>query len=388
MNAQEIQDTYIAPTYGSRGLTITKGQGIYLYDDQGNKYIDCMSNFGVNILGHNVKKINEAVNKQMQNLTNLHGSFVNDQRSLFAQKLVEIAPGNLSKVFFCNSGAEAIEAAIKFAVLTTGKHEFISAKMGYHGKTTGALGLTNTLPKYKKPFNEVLINAKSFSYNDIESLKEAITDNTAAIFLEVIQGESGIRLGQKEFFKSVQKLCNEKNILLIIDEIQTGMGRTGKLFATEHFDIQPDMITLAKGICAGIPAGALLINDKVSDKLYNGCHTNTFGGNPLISASGIATLDYIEQNNLLQNATEVGQYFIDELKKIDSELIREIRGMGLMIAIELKTKCSKYAKMLQEKGLLVIPTGATVLRFLPPIIFSKENVDETTKIINSVLKAN
>ena len=257
--------------------------------------------------------------------------------------------------------------------------------MGYHGKTTGALGLTNTLPKYKKPFNEVLINSKSFSYNDIESLKEAITDETAAIFLEVIQGESGIKLGDKEFLKTVQKLCNEKNILFIVDEIQTGMGRTGKLFATEHFDIQPDMITLAKGICAGIPAGALLINDKVSDKLYNGCHTNTFGGNPLISAAGIATLDYIEQNNLLDNASVVGQYFIDELKEIESPLIREVRGLGLMIAVELKTKCSKYAKMLQEKGLLVIPTGATVLRFLPPITFSKENVDESIEILMTVL---
>ena len=385
MNSQELQDKYIAPTYGSRGLTIIKGQGIYLYDDQGNKYIDCMSNFGVNILGHNVKEINETVNTQMQNLTNLHGSFANDKRSEFAKKLVELAPENLNKVFFCNSGAEAIEAAIKFAILTTGKSEFLSAKMGYHGKTTGALGLTNTLPKYKKPFNEVLINSKSFSYNDIESLKEAITDETAAIFLEVIQGESGIKLGDKEFLKTVQKLCNEKNILFIVDEIQTGMGRTGKLFATEHFDIQPDMITLAKGICAGIPAGALLINDKVSDKLYNGCHTNTFGGNPLISAAGIATLDYIEQNNLLDNASVVGQYFIDELKEIESPLIREVRGLGLMIAVELKTKCSKYAKMLQEKGLLVIPTGATVLRFLPPITFSKENVDESIEILMTVL---
>lgn len=385
MDYVKMQNDFIAPTYGSRGLTITKGGGVYLYDDNNKKYLDCMSNFGVNILGHNNEKINQAINEQLQKLTNLHGSFINDQRNLFAKKLVEISPENLTKVFFCNSGTEAIEAAIKFAVLTTKKTEFVSAKMGYHGKTTGSLSLTHTLPKYQIPFKEILLKSKSFSYNNIESFTETINENTAAVFLEIIQGESGVRLGEKEFFKKVQKICNEKNTLLIIDEIQTGMGRTGKIFATDFFNLKPDMITLAKGICAGMPAGAVLISDKVSEHLYSGCHTNTFGGNPLISAGGLATIDYIEKNNLLENATQVGDYFISELKKIDSTLIREVRGLGLMIAIELKVKSSNHAKLMQDNGLLVIPTGSTVLRLLPPIIFSKENVDEAIKIIKNSL---
>ena len=378
-NFEELHEQYIAPTYGSRELTIVKGEGVYLYDNDGKKYIDCMSNFGVNILGHNNQEINEAIQNQLLKLSNLHGSFVNDQRSIFAKKLVEAPPG-LSKVFFCNSGAEAIEAAIKFSTIYNNKSKFLSAKMGYHGKTTGSLSLTNTLPKYKKPFLNLLLNTDSFSYNDIESFKEVLDDDVGAIFIEVIQGESGIRPADKEFLTDVQKICNERNILFIVDEIQTGMGRTGKLFASDLYDLKPDMITLAKGICAGLPAAALLINEKISEKLYKGCHTNTFGGNPLISAAGIATLNYIDEHNLFENATDVGNYFITELKKIESSLVREIRGVGLMIAIELKVKCSKYAKLMQDKGLLVIPTGSTVLRLLPPIIFSKENVDESIEI--------
>jgi len=385
MNYIEEHNRYIAPTYGSRDLVIIKGEGVYLYDESGKKYLDCMSNFGVNILGHSNNALNSRIIEQLGILTNLHVSFINDKRTEFAKRLVEIGSENLKKVFFCNSGTEAIEAAMKFSILATEKTRFASAKMGYHGKTIGSLSLTNTLPKYKKPFENVLIDTSSFSYNDINSFKDAITDETAAVFLEVIQGESGVRPGDKDFLTNVQKICREKGILFIIDEIQTGMGRTGKIFAFEHFGLEPDIVTMAKGICAGIPAAAVLMSEEVSEKLYGGCHTNTFGGNPLISVAGIATLDYINDNDLLKNAKDVGDYFLSQLKNIDSSLIREVRGMGLMIAIELKTKVSSYAKDMQDKGLLVIPTGSTVLRLLPPIIFSKENADEAVKIIKEVL---
>ncbi|MBU0756780.1 MAG: aspartate aminotransferase family protein [Nanoarchaeota archaeon] len=381
-----MQEKYIAPVYGSRGLTIVKGEGVYLYDSEGKKYIDCFSNIGVNILGHNVKEINEAVYSQMQTLTNLHGSFTNDKRSLCAKKLIEHAPGKLSKVFFCNSGTESIEAAIKFSKLATGKQEIIAAKMGYHGKTLGALSLTKTLKKYNEPYEPLLEHVKHFSYNDAGSLKEIISENTAAVVLEPIQGESGIRVPDMDFFVKVKEICENNGSLLVIDEVQSGMGRTGKIFAIEHFNVDPDILCSAKGIASGIPMGATLITEEVSSKLFNGCHTNTFGGNPMACAASIAVFDTIKKKNLLKNAQEVGDYFISELKKFDSPLIREIRGMGLMIAIDLKTKSTKFAKDLQDNGLIVIPTGSTVLRFLPPIIFSKENVDEAMEIVKKVIK--
>ena len=383
MNYQELHEKYVAPTYGNRDLTIIRGEGVYLYDDNKKKYLDCFSNIGVNLLGHNVKEINKSVEKQLTKLTNLHGSFVNDQRSLYAEKIIQKSP-DMSKVFFCNSGSEAVEAALKFSRLATGKTEIIAARMGYHGKTIGALSLTKTMKKYNEPYEPLLQNVKHFSYNDVESLKEIISEKTAAVFLEPIQGEGGIKIADKDFFVKVKKLCDENTALLVIDEIQT-FGRTGKLFAIEHFNVKPDMICLAKGIASGVPMGVVLITNEISEKLFSGCHTNTFGGSPLVCSAGLATLHYIEQNDLLRNASEVGNYFLQELKKINSPLIREVRGLGLMIAIELKTKSTKYAKLLQEEGVIVIPTLANILRLLPPITFSKENVDEVIPILKKVL---
>lgn len=384
MDYQDLHQKYIAPTYGDRGLTIVKGEGVYLYDDTGKKYLDCFSNIGVNLLGYNIPEVNDSIQKQLARLTNLHGSFVNDQRSLYAKKLIKKSPENLKKIFFCNSGTEAVEAAIKFSRLATGKTEIIAAKMGYHGKTFGALSLTKTLKKYNEPYRPLLQDVKHFSFNDAESLKETISEKTAAVFLEPIQGEGGIKIPDKDFFVKVKKICEENNALLVIDEIQT-FGRTGKLFAIEHFNVKADMICLAKGIASGLPMGLVLITENISEKLTPGCHTNTFGGNPLVCSAALTTLDYIKQNNLLQNSTEVGNYFLTELRKINSPLIREVRGLGLMIAVELKTKATKYAKLLQEAGVIVIPTLANILRLLPPLTFSKENVDQVVAVLRKIL---
>lgn len=373
----------IANTYGSRGIYIERGEGVYLFDNKGKRYIDCFSNMGVNVLGHNVKEVNDAVNLQMQKITNLHGSFQSEIREKFAEKLTKKT--SMDAVFFCNSGAEAIEAAMKFARLCTGRKEIISAKMGYHGKTFGALSLTRTMAKYNEPFMPLLTDVNHFSYNDIESLRSIISKDTAAVFLEPIQGEGGIKVPDSDFFTNVRKICDELGVLLVIDEIQTGMGRTGKFLAIEHFNIKPDMIAMAKGLAGGLPAGAVMITKEINSKLFSGCHTNTFGGNPLISASGLAAIEYIENHNLLENARINGEYFINELKKIDSSIIREVRGLGLMIAIELKVKNSEYAKKLQDNGLIVIPTLANVLRLLPPIVINRETIDEALDIIRSSL---
>ena len=379
-----MQEKYIAPTYGMRGVTIIRGEGVYLFDDNGKKYVDCFSNYGVNILGHNLPEINEAINKQLDILTNLHGSFASDKRSLFAKRLVDLS--KLDKVFFCNSGTEAVEAAIKFARLATGRKEIVSAKMGYHGKTMGALSLTKTMPKYNEPFLPLIEPVKSFSYDDPESLRQVVSSETSAVFLEPIQGEGGIRIPKADYFRKVKEICSMNGALLVIDEIQTGMARTGRLFAIEHFGIRPDIMCLGKGLSGGMPVGAVLITEEISAKLYPGCHTNTFGGNPLVCAAGLATFDYIEQRGLIENAGDVGDYFVNKLKALQSPIVREVRGMGLMIAIELKIKASEYTKRLQEEGVIVIPTGATVLRLLPPVIFSKENVDEVMPLFEKVLR--
>ncbi|MBN2367714.1 aspartate aminotransferase family protein, partial [Candidatus Woesearchaeota archaeon] len=267
-----------------------------------------------------------------------------------------------------------------------GRKEIISAKMGYHGKTLGALSLTKTLPKYNEPYLPLLLqHVKHFSYNDIESLKEVISDETAAVILEPIQGEGGIRIPDDDFIGKVKELCEKHGALLVADECQTGMGRTGKLFAIEHFNVSPDMLCLAKGICGGIPAAAVLVTEEIASKMYSGCHTNTFGGNPLVCAAGLATLNYIESNNLLENANEVGEYFVRKLREIDSPIVREVRGKGLMIAVELKVRMGQYAKEMQDEGLIVMPTGSTILRLLPPLILTKENVDEAVEVMKRVL---
>jgi LysW-gamma-L-lysine/LysW-L-ornithine aminotransferase len=348
MDYSRMQSDYIAPTYGMRGPVIIRGEGAYLYDDQGNRYLDLFSNYGVNILGHNNTAINDAISSQLAILTNLHGSFANDKRSMFGKRLCEIS--RMDKVFFCNSGAEAIEATIKFARLKTGRTEIISANMGYHGKTMGALSLTKTLKKYNDPFLPLLSDVKHFSFGDAGSLRQVISDRTSAVFLEPIQGESGVRLADEGFFKEVRQICDDAGALLVIDEIQTGMGRTGKLLAIDHYSIKADMICMAKGLAAGLPVGAVMMTDAVSEKLFSGSHTNTFGGNPLVSAAGIATLDYIKENGLLKKAEGLGDYFVQEIKNLKSPIIREVRGAGLMIGIELKVKCSDYTKSLQDKG--------------------------------------
>ena len=386
MDYKKIEEKYIAPTYGRRGITIVKGEGCYLYDTEGKKYIDCFSNVGVNILGHNSFELNQAIESQLKKLTNLHCSFYNDSRAIFAKKLIEKCPESLKKVFFCNSGTESVEAAIKFSRLATGRKEILAAKQGYHGKTFGSLSLTKTKPKYRKKFLPLLEDVKHFSFNDADSLREIISEKTAAVILEPIQGEGGIRLADNEFMKEVREICDEFNALLIVDEVQSGMGRTGKMFAIQHYKINPDMMCLAKGLAGGVPVGATIISEEISKKLFKGCHTNTFGGNPLVCAAGVATLDIIEENDLVLNAEEVGNYFMEELRNLDSSIIREVRGKGLMIGVELKRRAVRYLKALQDKGILAFPSGSIVIRFLPPLIMSKDQVDEVIEIISKVLK--
>jgi len=379
---QAIEDQYALPLFPKRGITLVKGKNARLWDDKGNEYIDCMGGQGVVNIGHCNDKVAEAIARQAQQLITCTGSFYSDQRALLIKKLVDITPANLNKVFLCNSGAESVEGAIKFARLSTGKTEFICAMRSFHGRTMGALSATFN-PKYREPFEPLIPGFHFVPYNNIEKVEEKINDKTAAVMLEMVQGEGGVHLGDPDFFKQISRLCKEKNILLIIDEVQTGFCRTGKLFAIEHFNLQPDILCLAKAMAGGLPIGAVLCSDKIDVSF--GSHGTTFGGNPLVAAAANAAIDFMIEENLAGQAAEKGNYFAEKFTKIELEKVREFRQIGLMIGIELKEKVQPYITALQEKGVLVIPAGATVLRLLPPLTINKEDLDKVIEKIAEVL---
>jgi acetylornithine/LysW-gamma-L-lysine aminotransferase len=307
--------------------------------------------------------------------------FYNPVRARLAEKLASLAPGNLNKVFFCNSGAEATEAALKFARSSTGRPEIIAAMRGFHGKTMGALAATWG-PEYQKPFAPMLPGLKHVPYNNLTKLEAAVGDKTAAILLEVVQGEGGVRIGDKTYFQKVRQICDANGVLLIIDEVQTGFGRTGTMFACEQF-VVPDMLCLAKSLAGGIPMGAVLCNDRIKVPVKS--HTSTFGGNPTACAAALASVDVIEKEGLVEKSRALGEYFLKELGGLKSGKIREVRGLGLMLGIELKEKAGPYVQKLTEKGVIVLLAGATVIRLLPPLVITKEEIDTVVQALQETL---
>lgn len=382
-NYQFLQQKYIVNTYVNRGVTFVKGQGVYLYDEVGNKYLDMMSNYGVNIFGHANEEITNQLKEQLEMMTTLHGSFNNDKRSEASELLIKRAGQTYANVYWCNSGTEANEAALKFAVVATGKKKIITCDHGYHGKTLGALSVTDG-EKYRKPFLPLLWHVEFIPHDDLEALKKTIDKDTAAFIVEPIQGEGGIYVPNKNYLKKIRQICDERRVILIIDEVQTGMGRTGSLLCSQQSGIEADILTLGKGLAGGIPVGATLINNKISAVIFKGLHTSTFGGNPLASAGVIATLNKID-DQILKHVTEMGSYFIKELKKIKSSSILGVRGQGLMIGLDVKVDRNNLLKKLQGEKILAIPAGETVVRFLPPLIIEKKHVDLVISVLKKVL---
>ena len=369
-------------------VVFTHGEGVYIYDADGNKYIDCLAGIAVASVGHNNERLANALAEQAQRLiicTQAHG---NDARVAFYEKLFAILPEplGLSRVFMANSGSEANEAALKWARVATGRPDFVSAKRGFSGRTLGVLALTWE-KKYRTPFEPLKYDNTFIKYNSVEELDAAVTDETAAVFLEPVQGEGGMHPATKPFLEAARQICDERGALLIMDEVQSGVGRTGKFLATEYYDVRPDMVTLAKGLGGGVPIGALLMSEEVAQKMPKGGHGTTFGGNALASAAAVAVLDEIRERGLLENAHEVGNYFINRLADIGSPKIREVRGLGLMIGVELKEKVAPYIDALKDKGVMTINAGATVIRFVPPLIITKEQVDEVVERFAEVLSA-
>ncbi|HCR70514.1 MAG TPA: aspartate aminotransferase family protein [Anaerolineae bacterium] len=385
MNANEIieiENKYTSGTYAKQSLVIVRGQGASLFDADGKEYLDCSSGHGVANLGHAHPKVAEAIYKQANTLITLFESFPNDQRAMLMKKITALVPG-LDRVFLCNSGTESVEAAIKFARISTGRKNVIAAMRAFHGRTYGSLSATFN-KKYREGFEPLVPGFSHVSYNNIEALEKAVNEETAAVILEVVQGEGGVYPAAAEYIQAVRKICDERGALLIVDEIQTGLGRTGKFFAIEHFGITPDLLCCAKSLAGGVPMGAVLIGKNVKN-LAPGVHGSTFGGNPLSCAAANAALDVIKEEDLAGQSEAKGKYLMEKLKAIQSPNIREIRGLGLMVGIEMKQKVAPYIKALQEANIIALNAGMTVVRLLPPLVITYEQLDQLVDALTEVL---
>jgi LysW-gamma-L-lysine/LysW-L-ornithine aminotransferase len=385
MNTQEIleiENNHTSGVYAKQTLTIVRGRGALLFDADGVEYLDCSSGHGVANLGHAHPKIAEALYKQANTLVTLFETFPNDQRAMLMEKITALVPG-LERVFFCNSGTEAVEAALKFARISTGRKNFIAAMRAFHGRTYGSLSATFN-KKYREGFEPLLPGFTHVSYNNIEALDKAVNEETAAVILEAVQGEGGVYPASAEYVQAARRICDERGALLIIDEIQTGFGRTGRMFAIQHFGVTPDLLTCAKSLAGGVPMGAVLIGANVKN-LTPGVHGSTFGGNPLSCAAANAALDVMTEEDLPRQAEVKGAYLIDRLKRIESPNIREVRGMGLMIGIEMKQKVVPYLKALQERKIIALNAGMTVIRLLPPLVITYEQIDHLVNVLTDVL---
>ena len=381
-NIIEIENKHTSGVYAKQALTIVRGQGASLFDVDGVEYIDCSSGHGVANLGHAHPKIAEALYKQASTLITLFETFPNDKRAELMEKITSLVDG-LDRVFFCNSGTESVEAAFKFARISTGRKNIVAAMRAFHGRTYGSLSATYN-KKYREAFEPLVPGFSHVAFNNIEALDKAITDETAAVILEVVQGEGGVYPATAEYIQAARRICDERGALLIVDEIQTGFGRTGKLFAIQHFDVTPDLLACAKSIAGGVPMGAVLIGRNVK-KLTPGVHGSTFGGNPLACAAAIAALDIIVEENLPHQALVKGAYFLDRLRALNIPAIREVRGIGLMIGIEMKQKVAPYIKALQEKKIIALNAGMTVIRLLPPLVITYDQLDQVLDALEEVL---
>jgi len=382
---------YIMNTYKYNPIVIEKGEGCYLYDTEGNKYLDLVSGIAVNSLGYkNEEFINNLCN-QLKKLNHCSNLYYNQPQIELAEKLIQNS--SFDKVFFCNSGAESIEAALKLCrkygkkVHNKDCYEIITMKNSFHGRTFGAISTTGQ-DKYHKDLEPLLPGIVYAEYNNFESVTQMVSEKTCAIFIEPIQGEGGIKPANLEFLEKVRDLCTKKDIVLVFDEVQCGIGRTGKLFAYQHYNISPDIICLAKGLGNGFPIGAMMAIEKVAQAFQPGDHASTFGGNPLAATSGKTVLDALLNKNLLKNAETQGNYLKDNLLQLKEKfpIIKEIRGIGLMLGVELSITTENILKKCTENGLLLVGAGPNVLRFVPPLIIKKEEIDKAISIISEILE--
>ena len=380
------EDTYLGNLYQRFPINISKGKGSIVWDVSGKEYIDCMGGYGVALVGHCNDRVINAIKNQSDSLITCHMSVYNNTRLKFLQKMSKISPKELSKVFFSNSGAESIESALKFARKYTGKKGVIAMIGGYHGKTFGALSVTYN-EKYRKSFQPLLEGVKFVPYNNPSKIEDSLDSSIGTVIIEPIQGETGIIVPPDDFLQKIRKICDQNNLVLIFDEIQTGLGRTGKMWASEHWSTIPDIMCLAKGIAGGLPMGLTLCKPEILDAMKLGEHSSTFAGNPLSCSAGIATIDSIVEENLVGNAVKVGNIFKNGLLELkeNHRIVRDVRGLGLMLALELRFDIKDILFEGIKEGLLMLYSGRNIIRLLPPLVIDEVKVLKTLDIMDNLL---
>jgi [amino-group carrier protein]-gamma-(L-lysyl/L-ornithyl)-L-glutamate aminotransferase len=386
MNSQQtktIHQHFLLNTYPFRGLNLVKGKGAYLVDSQGNEYLDLMTNYGVNIFGYSNQKLKQSLIDQIQTLPTLHCSFANPVRAQAAKALVQRAGGRIKKVYFANSGTEAVEAAIKFALKASGKNKIVAMKNSYHGKTLASLSVTYA-QKYRKGLS-CLLDVSFADFGNLNSLKNNLKDDVAALILEPIQGESGIIIPTKGYLEKVANPCQLRGIILILDEIQSGVGRTGHFLASQADNIEADIVCLGKGLAGGIPIGITLVSEAIAKAIPKAFHTSTFGGNPL-ACQGILQILELLNEDCLASIKANGQYFIQRLRQIKSKNIVEVRGKGLMIGVEVNVDRNSILQALQKEKILACPAGDRVVRFLASYIINRQQIDLAVETFERILK--
>ncbi len=379
-----IEDKYSSGLYVKQALSFERGSGAVLYTESGEAYLDCSAGQGVANLGHAHPVVANAIAQQAQRLITLPESFHTRQRALLFEKLVQRVP-SMQRIFLCNSGTEAVEAALKFARLSTGRTQVVAALRGFHGRTFGALSATAN-KNYRQSFEPLVPGFQHVPYNNLAALEQAINQETAAVILEIVQGEGGVYPADPNYLLQAQALCQERGTLLIIDEVQTGFGRTGKFFAIEHSGLKPDLLCAAKSIAGGLPMGAVFIGERVQN-LRPGLHASTFGGNPLACAAALAVLSVMDEEEIPRQAAEKGAYFLNKLRQSEFQVVREVRGLGLMIGIEIKHKVAPYLRALQQRQILALSAGLTTIRLLPPLVITYAQLDQVYLALSEVLAA-
>ncbi len=376
---------YLFQNYGRIDLCFDHGEGMYLYDVEGKKYLDLVAGIAVNSIGYSHPKWVAAVQKKAAELVHVSNLYHVKEQGDAAEAIASITPEGLDRTLFVNSGAEANEGSMKVAVRYTGKKKVLSALNSFHGRTAGALGATGQT-KYQDTFQTLISGCFDyFDYDSCESIKSAVDDETAAVIVEPIQGEGGVKTASAEFFKTVRDVCTEKGALMIVDEVQTGMGRTGKWFGIDNFGVVPDIISLAKALGGGVPVGAVVTTDEFSSVMTPGTHGTTFGGTPLVCTAVSATIDIMKEEGLVQNSYEMGKYLRDNISKIDSDEIVDVRGYGLMTGIEMKEKASDLQRYCRERGILINVCHGNTVRLIPPLIMGKAEADIFIDAFNEFL---
>jgi len=383
LNYDEIvgkYEKYVFQTYTRQPIAIREAHGAVVMDVDGKEYIDCVAGIAVNNVGHCHPAVVDAIKRQAEQLIHVSNLYYTENQALLAEELVGLS--GMDRVFYCNSGAEAVEGALKLARKASGKKEFIATEHAFHGRTRGALSVTHK-EKYRKPF-EPLAPAVFVPYNDAQAIRSAINENTAGVILEPIQGEGGVIIPSDDYLREVREICNEKGTLMIMDEVQTGFGRTGKWFAREHSGIRPDIMTAAKAMGGGFPMGAMLAREEVAANFVRGDHASTFGGNALACAAALANIEVIKKERLVKRSQDLGNYLMKKLKELNKDYVLDIRGKGLMVGMELSIKCEDIVAKAREKGVLLNCTSESVLRFVPPLIITKQQLDTAVSVLDEI----